>query len=575
MKHLFRFFPKYRKEFLLGPFFKLVEASFELCVPLVMRAIIDVGIAQSDKGYMIKMALLLVLLALLGLISSVTAQYFAAKASVGMVGGLKSDLFSHFQSLSYRELDTIGTPTMITRMTSDCNQVQSGLNLALRLLLRSPFVVFGAMIMALTVDVNASMPFVIVIPILLAVTFAVMLVSIPMYRKVQGKVDGLVGDLRENLTGVRVLRAFRREKEEIKEFDRRNSELKKEQNRVGAISALLNPVTYVIINFAVLFLIWRGALRVDAGKLTQGDVVALYNYMGQILVELIKLANLIIQITKAIACANRIEKVFSVESSLSESENAPEETARGTVSFENVSFAYAGASDRSLSDITFSCEAGQTVGIIGGTGSGKTSLVSLIPRFYDVTEGKVKVNGNDVKDYPSDVLRRKFGVVPQQPTLFAGTIRENLLWGDENADEETLKEAIDAAQAADIVRSKEMGLDEGVEQGGRNFSGGQKQRLTIARALVRRPEFLILDDSASALDFATDASLRKALRALLYHPTVFIVSQRTSSVRYADVIVVLDEGKAVGIGTHDELLASCPVYREIHESQFRKEGASV
>ena len=575
MKHLFRFFPKYRKEFILGPLFKLIEASFELCVPLVMRAIIDVGIAEQDVSYMVKMALLLVLLAFMGLLSSVTAQFFAAKASVGMVGGLKGDLFSHLQSLSYRELDTLGAPTMITRMTSDCNQVQSGLNLALRLLLRSPFVVFGAMIMALTVDVKASLPFVIVIPILLAVTFAVMLVSIPLYRKVQGKVDGLVGTLRENLTGVRVIRAFRREKEEIRSFDRKNEELKNNQNRVGAVSALLNPVTYLIINFAVLVLIWRGGVRVDSGELTQGDVVALYNYMGQILVELIKLANLIIQITKAIACANRIEKVFSVRNSLVSPETIPAEKEKGTVTFENVSLTYAGASDSSLSGISFSCSKGQTVGIIGGTGSGKTTLVSLIPRFYEVSKGSVKVNGIDVRDYPEEYLRRKFGIVPQQAALFAGTIRENLLWGDTNADEKTISEALDAAQALDIIRSKTNGLDEAVEPGGRNFSGGQKQRLTIARALVRCPEFLILDDSTSALDFATDAALRKALRSLSYQPTVFIVSQRTSSVRFSDLIVVLDNGEAVGIGTHDELLASCPVYREIHESQFRKEDAAV
>lgn len=574
MKYLLAQLKAYKKESILGPLFKLLEATLELMVPLIVAAIIDGGVKTGDKSYILRMSLVMVGLGLAGLASSVTAQYFAAKAAVGSTTRLRRTLFAHLQTLSYTELDTLGTSTMLTRLTSDMNQVQAGVNLTLRLALRSPFVVFGAMAMAFTVDVKAARVFVVVIPILFAVVFAVMLVCIPLYRTVQGRLDRVLGQTRENLTGVRVLRAFGREHEETAEFAARNDTLTRAQTYVGRISALLNPLTYVIINLAIVALIRVGALRVDSGALTQGDVIALYNYMSQILVELIKLANLILNITRSVACCNRIGTVLELPCSQKNPQTEPAtDAAAPAIDFENVSLRYAGAGGDSLDGITFRVSRGQTIGVIGGTGSGKTSLVNLIPRFYDATGGVVRVDGADVKDYPMQSLRRRIGVVPQKAVLFKGTIRENLLWGDPNASEETLHAALRAAQAEEIVAGKENGLDYEIEQGGRNLSGGQRQRLTIARALVRRPEILILDDSASALDFATDAALRKALRALPEKPTVVIVSQRTSSIRHADEILVLDNGRLVGRGTHDELLRSCAVYREIHESQFKKEEA--
>ena len=574
MKYLLAQLKAYKKESILGPLFKLLEATLELMVPLIVAAIIDGGVKTGDKSYILRMSLVMVGLGLAGLASSVTAQYFAAKAAVGSTTRLRRTLFAHLQTLSYTELDTLGTSTMLTRLTSDMNQVQAGVNLTLRLALRSPFVVFGAMAMAFTVDVKAARVFVVVIPILFAVVFAVMLVCIPLYRTVQGRLDRVLGQTRENLTGVRVLRAFGREHEETAEFAARNDTLTRAQTYVGRISALLNPLTYVIINLAIVALIRVGALRVDSGALTQGDVIALYNYMSQILVELIKLANLILNITRSVACCNRIGTVLELPCSQKNPQTEPAtDAAAPAIDFENVSLRYAGAGGDSLDGITFRVSRGQTIGVIGGTGSGKTSLVNLIPRFYDATGGVVRVDGADVKDYPMQSLRRRIGVVPQKAVLFKGTIRENLLWGDPNASEETLHAALRAAQAEEIVAGKENGLDYEIEQGGRNLSGGQRQRLTIARALVRRPEILILDDSVSALDFATDAALRKALRALPEKPTVVIVSQRTSSIRHADEILVLDNGRLVGHGTHDELLRSCAVYREIHESQFKKEEA--
>ena len=574
MKYLLKQLKAYKKESILGPLFKLLEAALELMVPLIVAAIIDGGVKTGDKSYILRMSLVMVGLGLAGLASSVTAQYFAAKAAVGSTTRLRRTLFAHLQTLSYTELDTLGTSTMLTRLTSDMNQVQSGVNLTLRLALRSPFVVFGAMIMAFTVDARAARVFAIVIPILFAVVFAVMLVCIPLYRKVQGRLDRVLGQTRENLTGVRVLRAFGLENEETAEFAARNDTLTRAQTHVGRISALLNPLTYVIINLAIVALIRVGALRVESGALTQGDVIALYNYMSQILVELIKLANLILNITRSVACCNRIGTVLELPCSQKCPETEPAlDTAAPAIDFENVSLRYAGAGGDSLDGITFRARRGQTIGIIGGTGSGKSSLVNLIPRFYDATGGVVRVDGADVKSFPMESLRRRIGVVPQKAVLFKGTIRENLLWGDPNATEETLYDALRTAQASEIVAGKENGLDYEIEQGGRNLSGGQRQRLTIARALVRRPEILILDDSASALDFATDAALRKALRALPEKPTVVIVSQRTSSIRHADEILVLDNGRLVGRGTHDELLKTCEIYREIHESQFKKEEA--
>ena len=568
MKKLLVYLKDYIKESILGPLFKLLEALFELFVPLVIAAIIDTGIENGDTGYIIKMCLVLVLLGFVGLAFSITAQYFAAKASVGFVSKIRHILFGHIQSLSYSELDQIGTSTLITRMTSDMNQVQNGMNLALRLLLRSPFVVFGAMIMAFTIDVPSAMIFVYVTIVLLIVVFGIMLGSIPLYKKVQQKLDAVMTVTRENLTGVRVIRAFCKEDEETDDFINKNNELTASQKFVGKISALMNPVTYVIINLAIIRLIHTGAVRVEAGILTQGAVVALYNYMSQILVELIKLANLIINITKSIACGNRIQAVLDIKPDLESGNSSCNE---GSVEFDHVNLRYKNAGADSLSDITFTAAKGETIGIIGGTGSGKSSLVNLIPRFYDAASGEVKVGGVNVKDMDVEQLREKIGVVPQKAVLFHGTIRENMQWGVTNASDDDIMEAIEAAQGLDVIKAK-GGLDCEIEQGGKNLSGGQRQRLTIARALVKKPEILILDDSASALDFATDAALRKSLRELDYHPTVFIVSQRTSSIQHADRIIVLDDGAAVGIGTHDELMKSCSVYQEIYNSQFKKEA---
>ncbi len=572
MKKLWSYMKEYRRECVLGPLFKLLEASFELLVPLVMAAVIDTGIKNADRDYVIRMCLVLVGLGVVGLCCSLTAQFFAAKASVGFAAKLRAALFGRVQSLSYADLDREGTSTMITRMTSDVNQVQNGVNLTLRLLLRSPFVVFGAMVMAFTIDWKAALVFVAVIPLLSVVVFGVMLWTMPRYKRVQAGLDQVLSAARENLTGVRVVRAFGREESEVEGFEAQNNALTHLQVFVGKISALMNPVTYIIINLGAVALIWSGALRVDAGMITQGAVVALLNYMSQILVELVKLANLIINISKALACANRVAAVLDLTPSMASS---PEGKAggSGSVEFDHVALTYPGAGAPSLTGITFTARAGDVIGVIGGTGSGKTSLVNLIPRFYEATEGRVLVGGVDVRQWPAGALRARVGVVPQKAVLFQGTIRENLLWGKENGEDPELWAALEAAQARDFVERKPKGLDEPVEQGGRNFSGGQRQRLTIARALVRRPEILILDDSASALDLATDARLRQAIRGLDYRPTVFIVSQRASSIRHADQIIVLEDGAAVGIGTHEELLESCQVYREIYQSQFEKGGA--
>ncbi len=576
MKKLLVYMKGFIRECILGPLFKLLEALFELFVPLVIAAIIDNGIASGDKSYIIKMCLVLVGLGLAGLCFSITAQYFAAKASVGFVTRLRQVLFGHIQKLSYTELDETGSSTLITRMTSDMNQVQNGVNLTLRLLLRSPFVVFGAMIMAFTIDFSAAMIFVYVTLVLLAVVFGIMLYSIPLYKKVQQRLDSVMTVTRENLTGVRVIRAFCKEDEETKRFTESNSELTVSQKFVGRISALMNPVTYVIINLAIIWLIHTGAVRVEAGLLTQGMVVALYNYMSQILVELIKLANLIINITKSVACGNRIQAVLEIKPGMNP-ENKVSDISEGishesgAVEFSHVSLRYKNAGADSLSDITFTAKKGETIGIIGGTGSGKTSLINLIPRFYDAASGEVRVNGINVKQTDPADLRERIGIVPQKAVLFKGTIRENMLWGNKTADDKDIMEAVKAAQALDVIKAK-GGLDCMIEQGGKNLSGGQRQRLTIVRALVKKPEILILDDSASALDFATDAALRRSLRELDYDPTVFIVSQRTSSIQHADKIIVLDDGEAVGIGTHEELLSSCGVYKEIYSSQFKKEA---
>lgn len=571
MRKLFVYLKEYRKECVLGPLFKLLEASLELFVPMVVAAVIDRGIAFADHGYIVRMSLLLVGFGLAGLAFSVTAQYFSAKAAIGFVTRLRHALYAHVQTFSHRTLDTIGISTLITRMTSDMNQVQTGLNLTLRLLLRSPFVVFGAMLMAFTIDAKAALWFLAVIPALALVVFGIMLVSIPLYRRVQEKLDAVLGSARENLNGVRVLRAFRREAAEQASFGEKNTALTRNQRRVGRISALMNPITLVIIDLAVLGLLRTGSLRVNAGLLTQGAVVALYHYMGQILVELIKLANLIINVTKAVACGKRIQAVLDVEEPQTVEPELPKGDPSLRVELRDAGIRYHGSAADALSGIDLRVKPGQTVGLIGGTGSGKSTLVSLIPRFYTATSGAVFVDGTDVRAWDPESLRRKIGIVPQKAVLFHGTIRENLLWGNEAASDDELLTAASLAQASDVLAAK-GGLDGVVEQFGRNLSGGQRQRLTIARALVRRPEILILDDSASALDFATDAALRKALRSLDYDPTVFLVSQRTSTVRSADQILVLDDGKAVGLGTHDELLRSCPVYREIYDSQFRKEG---
>lgn len=583
MRKLLIYLKDYKKETILGPLFKLLEASFELIVPLVVAAIIDVGIGNEDRNYILKMCGVMVLLGVVGLVSSITAQYFAAKAATGFATKLRHSLFKHIQSLSFSEIDKIGTSTMITRMTSDINQLQSGVNMVLRLFLRSPFIVFGAMIMAFTIDVKAALVFVVTIPLLSLVVFGIMAVSIPMYQKVQSGLDKILSTTRENLTGVRVIRAFGKEASEISEFYNRNEDFTLMQMRVGRISALMNPVTYIIINFGIMVLVWVGAIRVNQGDITQGEVVALYNYMSQILVELIKLANLIVTITKALACAGRIENVLEMESSIQEKtdteEKNPKVTAKAEgsqnivkVEFDHVGMAYQGAGAEALSDISFTVNKGETIGIIGGTGSGKTSLVHLIPRFYDVSRGKVMVDGKDVKDYSLKELREKVGIVMQKSVLFKGTIRENICWGKEEASEQEIWEAIEIAQAKEIVDSKPEGLETMVSQGAKNLSGGQKQRLSIARAVVKKPEILILDDSASALDYATDARLRKAVAGLKNIMTVFIVSQRTSSIMHADKIIVLDDGNIAGIGTHEELKENCEVYQEIYYSQYEKEG---
>ena len=567
MKKVFSYLGGYKKEAVLAPLFKLLEACFELAVPLVVAAIVDRGIGQGDRGYILGMFFVLIALGAVGLAAAVTAQYFAAKAAVGHSTLLRRSLFEKMQSLSFAEVDQLGAATMIARMTVDVNQVQTGVNMALRLFLRSPFIVFGAMIMAFTVDVQAGIVFAVVIPVLSLVVALIMGVTIPMYKKTQAKQDGLLLSVRENLTGVRVLRAFCKEKEEIAAFDKKNAALKKSQNAVGAISALMNPLTYAIINAGIIALLYVGAIRVDGGALTQGEVLALYNYMSQILVELIKLANLIITVTKSLACARRIERVFELNNPLERSDDTAVHTDNA-VDFENVALSYSGGGN-ALEGITFSVKRGETVGVIGGTGSGKSSLVNLIARFYDATEGRVLVDGVDVRAQDTAALRERVGMVLQKAVLFKGTIRENLRWGNENATDAELMRAVETAQAADVVAAK-GGLDGEIEQGGRNLSGGQKQRLSIARALVKKPEILVLDDSASALDYATDAALRHAIAALPEKPTTFIVSQRTSSLQHADKIVVLEEGKAVGIGTHEELLEYCEVYREIYESQFKE-----
>ena len=573
MKKLLIYLKAYRKEACLAPIFKMLEAVFELFVPLVIKGIIDYGIAAEDRAYCLRMGLLLLLLAVIGLAMATTAQWFSAKAAAGFAAKIKQVLMEHIQKLSYTELDTIGTSTLITRMTSDVNQVQTGTNLVLRLFMRSPFIVFGSMIMAFTIDFKAAMIFVITIPLLSVVVFGIMLSSIPLYKKVQSQLDRVLGITRENLTGVRVIRAFNKEEEEISHFKAENEQFTRLQTFVGKISALMNPLTFVIVNSAILVLVWTGAWRVEGGILTQGAVVALVNYMSQILVELIKLADLIINITKAVACGNRIQKVLEVEPSM---ENGSKEcieeknTQENAVDFNHVSLTYAGAGAPSLTDIDLHVKTGQTIGIIGGTGSGKTSVVNLIPRFYDATQGNVLVLGKPVKEQDMESLRSQIAIVPQKAVLFAGTIRENMKWGKEDATDEEIMEALTIAQAAEVVQKKEGGLDAFVEQGGKNLSGGQRQRLTIARALVRKPRILILDDSASALDFATDAALRKAIREMKNAPTVFIVSQRTSSIRFADQILVLDDGKSVGVGTHDDLLTTCSVYKEIYDSQYKK-----
>ena len=573
LKKLFVYFKGYGRECVLSPLFKLLEASFELIIPLIVASIIDRGIASGDGGHVARMVLCMAALGLVGLLAAVTAQYFAAKAAISFSTRLRHALMAHIQTLSYTELDTLGTSTLITRMTSDVNQVQSGVNMCLRLLLRSPFVVFGAMVMAFTIDVRCALIFAAVIAVLCAIVFSIMLVTIPKYRAVQGQLDSVTAATRENLNGVRVLRAFCKEDAETEKFARRNQLLTRMQLAVGRISASMNPLTYVVINAAVIALIHSGAVRVQLGTLTQGEVIALYNYMSQILVELVKMANLIILLTKAWACGDRISAVLSVQSSQQDGGRTFEDAQRGSVAFEDVSLRYSGAGADALEHVSFSARPGETIGVIGGTGSGKSSLVSLIPRFYDATGGRVRVGGVDVRELKKEVLRDAVAVVPQKAVLFKGTIRSNLLWGNENASEQDLLDALTTAQALDVVEAKPGRLDEPVEQGGRNFSGGQRQRLTIARALVKKPDILILDDSASALDYATDASLRRAIRQMDSRPTTFIVSQRASSVRFADQIIVLDDGCVAGIGTHDALLASCPVYQEIYASQYGKEEA--
>lgn len=596
MKHLLKYLKDYKKETFLAPLFKLLEASFELFVPLVMAQIIDVGIAGRNGEYVWNMSLLMVALGIIGLICAVTAQFFSAKAAVGFAAKVRHALFAHIQSLSFTELDTLGTSSLITRMTSDVNQVQHGVNMVLRLFLRSPCIVFGAMIMAFTIDVKGALIFVVTIPLLSLIVFGIMMITMPLYKKAQAGLDLILQNTRENLTGIRVIRAFNKEKEEQEQFEHNNRELTKMQKHVGKISGLMNPFTYVIINGATVLLIWQGAFQVDLGIITQGALIALVNYMSQILVELVKLANLIVTITKALASANRVAAILDVKSSMEDTkahliegtkENTKEDIVLSrtmrhnnmseknenealAVSFEHVFLTYAGAGEEALTDIHFSVKKGETIGIIGGTGSGKSSVVHLIPRFYDATKGNVFVHGIDVKEYPKHNLRDMIGIVPQKATLFKGTIRENLCWGNAHATDEELWEALDISQAKEFVEKKRDGLETKISQSGKNLSGGQRQRLTIARALVKKPEILILDDSASALDFATDAKLRMALKTLKNQTTVFIVSQRASSIMHADQILVLDDGKIVDIGKHDVLLSRCDIYREIYESQFQK-----
>ena len=557
MKMIMRFLKDYKKECVLAPLFKMLEAIFELFVPLVVSSVIDKGIVNADKGYIMQMCFMLILLAIIGLVCAITAQYFSAKAAVGAATGMRHSLFAHIQTFSFTEMDTLGTSTLVTRMTSDINQVQNGINMVLRLFLRSPFIVFGAMIMAFTIDVKAALVFVAAIPVLALIVFGIMLATRPMYKNVQSGLDKILGITRENLTGVRVIRAFNKEQDEIKRFKNDNESLNRLQKFVGKISGLMNPLTYVVVNVSIIALIWIGGVRVNAGALTQGQVVALYNYMSQILVELIKLANLIITITKALACAGSVKEVAAKEE-------------QPSVEFKNVSLTYSGSGAPSVEEINFKAMKGQTIGVIGGTGSGKSSLVNLIPRLYDATQGEVLVDGVNVKDYDIETLRNKVGIVMQKAVLFKGTIRENMWMGKKGATDEQIDEALEISQSKEFVDSKQGRLDYVIEQGGKNLSGGQRQRLTIARAIVRKPDVLILDDSASALDFATDAALRKAIRGMNNSPTVFIVSQRAASLMYADLIIVLDDGQVAGMGTHDELLANCEVYKEIYESQFKK-----
>ena len=573
MSKLLKYLKKYKIESILAPFFKLIEVAFELTVPLIVSTIIDVGIENGDKVYIIKRCLLLGLLGILGLCSTLVAQYFSAKASVGFASDIRHALFKHIGKLSYSQLDSLGAPTLITRLTGDINQVQTGTNLTLRLVLRSPFVVFGAVIMAFTVDVKSSLVFVVAVPALAAVVFAIMLVCIPMYRKVQQKLDGLLSKTRENLLGTRVVRAFCKEEEEIADFDAKNSALTEMQTTVGRISAFMNPATFVLINLAIIALIYVGAIRVDSGAISRGAVVALYNYMSQILVELIKLANLIISVTKAIACGNRIQSVLDIEpGTVPGTVTDGNENSEYSVEFDKACLSYNG-SEESLHNIDLKIKRGSSIGVIGSTGSGKTSLVNLIPRFYDVTGGCVLVDGVDVRDYDTKALRSKIGVVSQKKALFAGTVRDNIRFGKQDATDEEIWQALETAQAKQMIEDKSGQLDFVLEQEGKNLSGGQRQRMTIARALVRKPEVLILDDAASALDYATGAALNKALRNTDFAPTVITVSQRVAAIRNADTIVVLDEGEIVGVGTNDELLRSCEVYKEIFDSQLEKEDA--
>lgn len=572
MNKLLKYMTGFGKECALGPLFKLLEASFELLIPLVVAGIVDNGIGNGDGTYVIKMCAVMVMLGIVGLACAITAQYFAAKAAVGFAGRLRHAVMKHLLSLSYTQMDTLGASTMITRMTSDINQVQNGVNLTLRLLLRSPFVVFGAMFMAFTIDFQAALVFAAVIPLLCVVVFGIMLITMPMYKKVQSKLDAVTSATRQNLSGSRVLRAFCKEEDQVSTFAGKTEDLTLHQLSAGRISALMNPITFALINLAVIVLVYVGALKVDNGLLTQGLVIALYNYMSQILVELVKMANLIITMTKAVACGNRVQSVLEIQPD--QQFGSHTKTLQGKVEFRNVTARYSGAAEPSLENITFEAKPGQTIGVIGGTGSGKTTLVNLIPRFYDIASGQLLLDDIPVREYDKEMLRGQIGIVPQKALLFQGTIRQNLLWGNENATDDLLWQALEIAQAREVVKDKAGELDAEIAQGGANLSGGQRQRLTIARALVRQPKILILDDSASALDYATDAALRKAIRDMRNGPTTFIVSQRAASVRYADQILVLDDGQLVGQGTHEQLMENCPVYREIFHSQFGKECGS-